>query len=58
LRAAANELQPGQSALIAVFWHQWVDDVVRFLDNLAYRVGWTEISKQAAEALVAAKRSA
>jgi uncharacterized membrane protein len=53
LRAAANELQPGQSALIAVFRHQWVDDAVRFLNAMAYRVGWTEISKEAAKTLYA-----
>jgi len=51
LRAIANELQPGQSALIAVVWHQWVDDVVRFLDQAAYRVGWMEINEQVGEML-------
>jgi uncharacterized membrane protein len=51
LRAVANELTPGQSALIAVIWHQWVDDAVRFLDQTAHRVGWTEITKEAAELL-------
>lgn len=53
LHAVGNELEPGQSALIAVFWHQWTDDAVRYLDDLAYRVGWTEITKQAAELLAA-----
>jgi uncharacterized membrane protein len=48
LRAAANELSPGQSLLIAVIWHQWVDDAVRFLEQAAYRVGWAEISEQVA----------
>jgi uncharacterized membrane protein len=57
LRAVANELQPGQSALIAVFWHQWVNEAVRFLDAMATRVGWTEISKQAAEAIYANRQS-
>ena len=51
LRAVANELEPGQSALIAVFWHQWTDDAVRFLDETAYRVGWAEITRRAAELL-------
>lgn len=51
LRAAANELQPGQSLLIAVIWHQWVDDAVRFLNEAAYRVGWTEITENVANAL-------
>lgn len=53
LRAVANELAPGQSALIAVFWHQWTDDAVRFLDETAYRVGWTEITQRAADVLSA-----
>lgn len=57
LRAVSNELEPGQSAIIAVFWHQWTDDAVRYLDDLAYRVGWTEITKQAAELLAAQKVS-
>lgn len=52
LRAVADELAPGQSVLIAVVWHQWVDDAVRFLDETAYRVGWTEITRQAADALL------
>ncbi|MFN8590188.1 MAG: DUF1269 domain-containing protein [Thermomicrobiales bacterium] len=51
LRAVAEQLEPNQSLLVAVIWHQWTDDVVRYLDEIAYRVGWTEISKQAAEAL-------
>jgi len=46
LRAAANELSPGQSLLIGVIWHEWVDDAVRFLNQAAYRVGWTEINEQ------------
>jgi uncharacterized membrane protein len=45
LRAVANELAPGQSMLIAVIWHQWVEEVVRFLDQAAHRVGWIEISE-------------
>ena len=51
LRAAANELRPGQSLLIAVIWHQWVDDAVRFLEQAAYRVGRAEISEQVADLL-------
>ncbi len=51
LRAVANELSPGQSALIAVVWHQWVDDVVRFLDEAAHRVGWIEISERVGDLL-------
>ncbi|MBL8126517.1 MAG: DUF1269 domain-containing protein [Chloroflexia bacterium] len=53
LRAVANELAPGQSAIVAVFWHQWTDDAVRFLDDAAYRVGWMEITERAAELLSA-----
>jgi len=53
LRAVANELAPGQSALLAVIRHQWVDDAVRFLDRMAYRVGRVEITQQMAEALYA-----
>jgi uncharacterized membrane protein len=48
LRAAANELSPGQSLLIAVIWHQWIDDAVRFLEQAAYRVSWAEISEEVA----------
>jgi len=58
LRAAANDLQPNQSLLIAVITHQWVDDAVRFLNQTAYRAGWTEISQQVGERLYAEKRSA
>lgn len=53
LRAVGNELEPGQSAIVAVFWHQWTDDAVRFLDQTAYRVGYAEITKRAAELLSA-----
>ena len=58
LRAVANELAPGESALIAVFWHQWTDDAVRYLDETAYRVGWAEITQQAAEVLSAYQQPA
>jgi uncharacterized membrane protein len=58
LRAVANELAPGQSAIIAVFWHQWTDDAVRFLDETAYRVGWTEITQRAADVLSAHQQPA
>jgi len=31
--------------------HQWVDDAVRALDRMAYKVGRTEITKQMADIL-------
>ena len=55
LRAVANELAPGQSALIAVITHQWVDNVVRFLDQTAYRVGWTLLTQQMGDVVRAAR---
>lgn len=51
LRAVSNELEPGQSVLIAVVWHQWIDEVVRFLDQAAHRVGWTEINEHVGDLL-------
>ena len=58
LRAAANDLAPGSSLLIAVMTHQWVDDAVRALDRMAYKVGRTEITQQIADAVQSANRAA
>lgn len=57
LRAAANEMAPGSSLLLAVMTHQWVDDAVRALDAMAYRVGRAEITQQMAEAVQSADRA-
>ena len=57
LRAVANEMAPGSSLLIAVMTNLWVDDAVRALDRMAYKVGRTEITKQMADKIQAANRT-
>ena len=57
LRAVANEMAPGSSLLIAVMTNQWVDDAVRALDRMAYKVGRAEITQQMADKVQAANRT-
>jgi len=33
--------------------HKWADEVVRFLDELAYKVGWIEVTEHVAERIAA-----
>jgi uncharacterized membrane protein len=48
LRAIANEMPAGSSLLLALVTHKWADELVRFLDALAYKVGWIEVTEQMA----------
>jgi uncharacterized membrane protein len=55
LRAVANELPAGSSLLLALVTHKWADDLVRALDQLAYKVGWIEVSQQMADRVLASQ---
>jgi uncharacterized membrane protein len=46
LRSAAEAMPPNSSALITLVTHEWLDEVVQFLNTLAYKVGWTAISEK------------
>lgn len=51
IRAVANEMPANSSLLLSLVTHEWADDVVQFLNDLAYKVGWIEITQQMAERL-------
>jgi uncharacterized membrane protein len=53
IRAIANEMPANSSLLLALVTHQWADEMVRFLDDLASKVGWIEVSQQIGERLLA-----
>jgi len=43
------------SALIALITHQWTDDLVRFLDQTASKVGWVVVTEAMGNAIDEAK---
>jgi uncharacterized membrane protein len=51
LRLVADQMPPNSSALIALITHQWTDDVVRFLDQTASKVGWVMVTEAMRNAL-------
>ncbi len=51
IKAMADELEPGQSMVIAIVEPQWQDEVTAALDGLATKIGWTVMSKATANAL-------
>jgi uncharacterized membrane protein len=51
IKAMADELQPGQSMLVAIVDPQWQDEVQMALDGVANKIGWTVMSAAAANAL-------
>jgi uncharacterized membrane protein len=51
LRTVALQLPPNSSALIALITHQWTDDLVRFLDQTASKVGWVMVTEAMSNAL-------
>jgi uncharacterized membrane protein len=51
VKAMADDLQPGQSMLIAIVEPKWQDEVAAALDGLANKIGWTVMSKATANAL-------
>jgi uncharacterized membrane protein len=51
VKAMADDLQPGQSMLIAIVEPKWQDEVTAALDGLATKIGWTVMSAAAANAL-------
>jgi uncharacterized membrane protein len=53
IRAIANEMPADSSLLLALVTHKWADEVVQYLDAMAYKVGWIEVSKQIADQLMA-----
>lgn len=51
LRTVAAEMPPNSSALIALITHQWTDDLLRFLDQTASKVGWVKVTEAMSNAL-------
>src|SRR3954452_23707564 len=51
VKAVADDLQPGQSMLIAIVEPKWQDEVTAALDGLATKIGWTVMSAATANAL-------
>ena len=56
VKAMADELQPGQSMVIAIVEPQWQDEVEAALDGLATKIGWTVMSAATANALARQER--
>ena len=54
VKAMADELQPGQSMVIAIVEPQWQDEVTAALDGMANKIGWTVMSAATANALAGA----
>jgi uncharacterized membrane protein len=50
VKGMGEELQPGQSMLIAVVDPQWEDEIQSALDGVATRIGWTAMDRAAASA--------
>jgi uncharacterized membrane protein len=51
LRAVAESMPPNSSALIALITHRWTDDLVRFLDQTASKVGWVMVTEAISKAV-------
>jgi len=51
LRTVAAQMPPNSSALIALITHRWTDDLVRFLDQTASKVGWVMVTEAMSTAL-------
>jgi uncharacterized membrane protein len=51
IRAAAEQMPPNSSALVALVTHQWADDVLRYLNQTAKVVGWTVVSERVGKAM-------
>jgi len=51
IQAMADQLQPGQSMLVAIVDPQWQDEIQAALDGVATKIGWTVMSAAAASAL-------
>jgi uncharacterized membrane protein len=47
IKAMADQLQPGQSMLIAVVEPQWQDEIEAALNGVATRVGWAVLDQTA-----------
>jgi uncharacterized membrane protein len=53
LRAVAAGMPPNSSALIALITHLWTDDVLRYLDQTASKVGWVAVTEAMGKAAAA-----
>jgi uncharacterized membrane protein len=51
IKTMVDELQPGQSMLVAIVDPDWQDEVHAALEGMATRIGWTEMSAATATAL-------
>lgn len=51
IKAMADELQPGQSMLVAIVEPQWQDEVEAALNGVATKIGWAVMSAATANEL-------
>jgi len=51
IKAMADELQPGQSMLVAIVEPQWQDEVDAALESMANKIGWAVLSAAQVKAL-------
>ena len=51
IKAMADELQPGQSMLVAIVEPQWQDEVDAAFDGMANKIGWAVLSAAQVKAL-------
>ncbi len=52
IKAMADELQPGQSMLVAIVDPQWKDEVQAALDGMTSRIGWALMTAAQVRALL------
>lgn len=52
IKAMADELQPGQSMLVAIVDPQWQDEVQAALDGMTSRIGWAKMTAADVRALL------
>jgi uncharacterized membrane protein len=58
IRAVGEQMPPSSSALIALVTHHWADDVIRYLNQIASKVGWVVVSEQMGQKMQKAKAEA
>jgi uncharacterized membrane protein len=46
IKEVGAQMPPNSSALIALVTHQWADDLLRFLNQTATKVGWTVVTER------------
>jgi uncharacterized membrane protein len=58
IREVGAQMPPNSSALVALVTHQWADDLLRFLNATATKVGWTVVTERMGKAMEQAQAEA